>query len=77
LLVQRGTAIETSSAEGRFLRVQLEGAQAALSSLQADPLMQTLLDTICQAQDYRYGIYWRVVEDAHEAAVLATLSCWT
>ena len=45
--------METSSAEGRFLRAQLEVAQAALSSLQADPLMQTLLDTICQAQDYR------------------------
>jgi PAS domain S-box-containing protein len=64
--------METSSAEGRFLWVQLEVAQAALSSLPPDPLMQTLLDTICRAQDYRYGLYWRVVEDTHEAVVPAT-----
>jgi hypothetical protein len=64
--------METLSAEGRFLRVQLEVVQAALSSLQPNLLIQRLLDTICQAQGYRYGIYWRVVEDAHEAVVLAT-----
>ena len=64
--------METASSEARFLRVQLEVSQAALSSLQPDPLIQTLLDTICQAQGYRYGMYWRVVEDTHEAVVPAT-----
>jgi PAS domain S-box-containing protein len=63
--------METSSSETRFLRVQLEVAQAALSSLQPNVLIQTLLDTIGRAQGYREGIYWRVVEDAHEAVVEA------
>ena len=60
------------AAEARFLRVQLEVAQVALSSLQADVLLPQLLAVICRAQGYQVGLLWRLVEGGQHIEIVAT-----
>ena len=60
------------AAEAHFLQARLEVAHAALSSLQPDALLPHLLAVICRAQDYHYGLLWRLVEDGQALEVVAT-----
>ncbi|MGE3539223.1 MAG: PAS domain S-box protein [Candidatus Tectimicrobiota bacterium] len=69
---QRKHTEETLAAEARFLRTQTAMAHIALSSLQADVLIPQLLESICKAQDYAYGFFWRLVDDARTAVIVAS-----
>jgi hypothetical protein len=60
---QRKQTEETLAAEILFLRAQTAIAHVALSSLQADVLIPQLLASICKAQDYAYGFFWRLADD--------------
>src|SRR5262245_53482283 len=64
-------AEEARAAETRFLQTQNDVAAVALSSLQPEVLMPRLLEVICRAQQYTYGLLWRVVEEGRAAVVVA------
>ena len=64
-------AEEARVAETRFLQTQNDVAAVALSSLQPEVLMPRLLEAICRAQQYTYGLLWRVVEEGRAAVVVA------
>ena len=64
-------AEEARIAETRFLQTQNDVAAVALSSLQPEVLMPRLLEAICRAQQYTYGLLWRVVEEGRAAVVVA------
>src|SRR5262245_7167377 len=64
-------AEEARIAETRFLQTQNDVAAVALSSLQPEVLMPQLLEAICKAQQYTYGLLWRVVEEGCAAVVVA------
>src|SRR5262249_25423124 len=64
-------AEEARIAEARLLQTQNDVAAVALSSLQPEVLMPRLLEAICRAQQYTYGLLWRVVEEGRAAVVVA------
>ena len=64
-------AEEARVAETRFLQTQNDVAAVALSSLQPEVLMPRLLEAICRAQQYTYGLLWRIVEEGRAAVVVA------
>lgn len=68
---QRKHNEETLAAETRFLRAQTAIAHVALASLQADVLIPQLLASICKAQDYAYGFFWRLVDNGQTAVMVA------
>src|SRR5262245_56555893 len=59
------------TAEARRLHTQSDIAQIALSSLPPEVLMPRLLEAICRAQQYTYGLLWRIVEKGRAAVVVA------
>lgn len=63
---------EARAAEARFLQAQNDVAAVALSSLHPEMLMPRLLEAICRAQQYMYGLLWRVVEEDRAMVVVAT-----
>jgi|GEM_PF-1226001 len=70
--IERRRITEALAAETRFLRAQTAVARVALSSLQPEILMPQLLEAICQAQDYAYGLFWCLVEPDRTAVVVAS-----
>jgi len=64
-------AEEARIAEARLLQTQNDVAAVALSSLQPEVLMPRLLEAICRAQQYQYGLLWRVVEEGRAMVVVA------
>jgi PAS domain S-box-containing protein len=66
-------AEEALAADTRFLRLQAEVAEVALSSLELDVLGPRLLEVIAQAQGYAYGALWHLARNRKEAVVVATV----
>lgn len=64
-------AEETRAAEARFLQVQTSVAHTALSSLEPDILRPRLLEAVCHAQGYTYGVLWQLDEPGTTATVEA------
>ncbi|MBI3326893.1 MAG: GAF domain-containing protein, partial [Nitrospinae bacterium] len=70
-------AQDTLVAEARFLRAQTDVARVAMSSLQPEVLMPSLLEAISHTQGYAFGLFWRVLEAEQTVTVEATFGAGT